>query len=122
MKNLIKLEELAMFLFCIGLLLIQGFAWWWIPIAIVGPDAAMVGYLVNDRTGAGLYNLFHHKGIALILYATGFVVSQPLLQAIGLTLFAHASMDRIFGFGLKYGDSFKHTHLGRIGEPEESAS
>jgi hypothetical protein len=26
-------------------------------------------------------------------------------------------MDRIFGYGLKYSDSFYHTHLGMIGKP-----
>lgn len=28
-------------------------------------------------------------------------------------------MDRIFGYGLKYSDDFKHTHLGMIGKKEE---
>ncbi len=27
----------------------------------------------------------------------------------------NASLDRLFGFGLKYPDQFKHTHLGWIG-------
>jgi hypothetical protein len=30
----------------------------------------------------------------------------------GTLLFTHASFDRILGYGLKYFDSFKHTHLG----------
>lgn len=34
----------------------------------------------------------------------------------GVILFAHASMDRIFGYGLKYADDFKHTHLQEIGD------
>jgi|GEM_PF-4046304 len=25
-------------------------------------------------------------------------------------------MDRIFGYGLKFGDNFRHTHLGGIGK------
>ncbi|TAG51385.1 MAG: DUF4260 family protein, partial [Runella slithyformis] len=31
---------------------------------------------------------------------------------IGIILFAHSAMDRIAGYGLKYEDAFKHTHLG----------
>ena len=34
----------------------------------------------------------------------------------GLILFGHSSMDRILGYGLKYPDSFEHTHLGMIGK------
>ncbi len=30
---------------------------------------------------------------------------------IGIILFAHQTMDRIAGFGLKFFDNFKHTHL-----------
>ncbi|MEO5584504.1 MAG: DUF4260 family protein [Flavobacteriales bacterium] len=31
-------------------------------------------------------------------------------------LYGHSCMDRVFGFGLKFGDSFQHTHLGWIGK------
>ena len=43
-----------------------------------------------------------------------FLGSQWLLLA-GIVLFGHASMDRLFGYGLKFSDSFHHTHLGKIG-------
>ena len=42
-------------------------------------------------------------------------VSQVLLLA-AIILFGHASMDRMFGYGLKFGDHFQHTHLGWIGK------
>jgi hypothetical protein len=35
--------------------------------------------------------------------------------AIGAIWVAHIGMDRMLGYGLKYGDDFTHTHLGRIG-------
>jgi hypothetical protein len=37
------------------------------------------------------------------------------LQLVGLILLGHSSLDRVFGYGLKYADSFRHTHLGWIG-------
>ena len=37
------------------------------------------------------------------------------LQVAGIILFTHSNMDRILGYGLKYPDDFKHTHLGWIG-------
>jgi hypothetical protein len=43
------------------------------------------------------------------------LASQPL-QLAGLILFGHSSMDRVLGYGLKYSDSFQHTHLGMLGK------
>jgi hypothetical protein len=31
-------------------------------------------------------------------------------------LLGHSSFDRVLGYGLKYDDDFKHTHLGWIGK------
>ncbi|HAJ82706.1 MAG TPA: DUF4260 domain-containing protein, partial [Zunongwangia profunda] len=31
-------------------------------------------------------------------------------------LFGHSAMDRIFGYGLKYEDNFKNTHMGWFGK------
>ena len=63
-----------------------------------------------------MYNLFHHKGIALALLAMGMYQQIPYLELAGIILFAHAAMDRLFGYGLKYPDSFQNTHLGKVGK------
>ncbi|MGV8138599.1 MAG: DUF4260 family protein [Mangrovibacterium sp.] len=49
------------------------------------------------------------------------VTSFPAPQAMltGIVLFGHSSMDSAFGFGLKYADDFKYTHLGKTGERQE---
>jgi hypothetical protein len=31
-------------------------------------------------------------------------------------LFGHSAFDRMLGYGMKYTDSFQHTHLGLIGK------
>lgn len=87
--------------------------WVWI-LLFFSPDISMIGYLFNTKTGAVIYNLFHHRGIALILVGTGFFSQQEIWTSIGILLFAHASFDRMLGFGLKYNDAFKHTHLGTM--------
>jgi len=87
--------------------------WLWI-ILFFTPDIGMLGYLINTRAGAASYNLFHHKGLALALAMTGFFLHNDILTAIGIGLFAHAAFDRIWGYGLKYPDSFKNTHLGSL--------
>lgn len=114
MKNNIKLEELAMFGLSIYLFNQTDFSWWWYPLLILTPDLGMIGYAVNTRIGAISYNLFHHKGMALIVLVAGWYFNHDWLELVGIILFGHASMDRIFGYGLKYNDHFKHTHLGWI--------
>ncbi|MDX1636937.1 MAG: DUF4260 domain-containing protein, partial [Balneolaceae bacterium] len=117
---LVRLEELGMLLLSILLFSTTGYAWWWFLVLILVPDLSMAGYLLNSRLGAYLYNLVHHKGVAVLVYGLGYYFVDPLTQMIGIILFAHSSMDRMVGYGLKFGDSFRHTHLGWIGENEKT--
>lgn len=89
--------------------------WVWIPL-FFSPDISMLGYLANSKVGAFTYNIFHHRGVAIALLSLGFLLHIDILITIGILLFAHASFDRILGYGLKYEDSFHHTHLGWIGK------
>jgi hypothetical protein len=116
MKTSIKFEELAMFIF--GAYLFSGLdiSWWWFIGLILTPDISMFGYLINSKVGAIAYNIFHHKGIAILIYFIGIYFDNEIFLLVGIILFAHASMDRIFGYGLKYFDSFNNTHLGVIRE------
>ncbi|WP_286747569.1 DUF4260 domain-containing protein [Roseivirga sp. UBA1976] len=112
MKHIIKLEEAAMFGFSIYLFSLTNFDWWWYLVLILTPDIGMIGYALNTKTGALTYNLFHHKGLAIMVLCLGWLFSNSWLELSGIILFGHASLDRIFGYGLKYPDHFKHTHLG----------
>ncbi|KGO90896.1 DUF4260 domain-containing protein [Flavobacterium subsaxonicum] len=116
MKTLIQLEEAAMLSLGIYLFSLLPFAWWWFPALILVPDFAMLGYAFGAKAGAWAYNLAHHKGVAIALYIAGVYAGQPTLQLVGVILFAHSSMDRLFGYGLKYEKGFKFTHLGEIGK------
>ena len=124
MKNLLKLEELGQFLLAIILFSQLNYAWWIFAALILVPDVSMAGYLVNSKVGARVYNFFHHKLLAIILYGVGFWYANEVIQLIGVILFAHSAMDRLLGYGLKFGDGFTHTHLGRIGKQgvEESTN
>jgi hypothetical protein len=115
MKNLLKLEEIGLFILSIYLFSQMDYAWWVYPACILIPDLSMLGYAFNPKVGAQLYNLFHHKFLAVAVLLVGFYLSLPLVSLAGVILLGHSAMDRIFGYGLKYNDSFKHTHLGWIG-------
>lgn len=115
MKTILRLEELAQFILSIVLFAQLPFAWWWYPALILLPDISMLGYLINPGIGAYGYNLGHHKGLALAVGLVGLLLHAPAIMLVGVILFGHASMDRMMGYGLKYPDRFKHTHLGAIG-------
>jgi hypothetical protein len=114
-RNLIKLEEFFLFLLSIFLFSQLDYTWWWYPVLFLVPDIGMLGYLVNPQVGALTYNLLHHKAVAVTLYVVGALVGSQPLQLAGVIILGHSSLDRVFGYGLKYPDSFKHTHLGQIG-------
>lgn len=117
MKLLLKLEDFAELLLAIFVFSYLNFTWWWFPALLLLPDLSMIGYAVNTKVGAALYNFFHHKGLGIAVGIAGFITGNQQLLLTGTILFGHAAMDRCFGYGLKYPNSFKNTHLGEIGKP-----
>jgi hypothetical protein len=120
MKNVLKAEEVVMTaaaLYALSFHMLGMSVWLWALLFFL-PDVSMLGYLANARLGAVLYNLSHHKGIAILVVAIGYLLSVELLLSAGILLFAHASFDRIWGYGLKYTTGFKDTHLGSLEKRE----
>ncbi|MBL7930999.1 MAG: DUF4260 domain-containing protein [Bacteroidia bacterium] len=116
MNTLLKLEEAVVFFLCIFLFSRLNLAWWWFPALLLLPDLGMIGYLFNTRTGAFTYNLVHHRAVASLVAAYAFSYGNDYWKLAAIILFAHISMDRALGYGLKYNDSFHNTHLGVIGK------
>jgi len=117
MKKLLSLEEAALCaaaLFFLSRHSLDLAGWTWF-LLFFAPDISMLGYLAGPRTGAFCYNLAHHRGLALALAAAGGLAGTEVLLAAGILLFAHASFDRVFGYGLKKASGFADTHLGTIG-------
>lgn len=116
MNTLIKLEEAALFALGIFLFSLLDYAWWLFPALLLAPDLSMIGYAFGNKTGAWIYNAAHHRGLAIVVYLLGVYIENNALLLIGTILLAHSSMDRMFGYGLKFEKGFKFTHLGEIGK------
>ncbi|GAB3991408.1 DUF4260 domain-containing protein [Spirosoma daeguense] len=114
MKTLLKSEELIQFLGGIYIFSQLNFAWWWFPALILVPDLSMIGYVINPAVGAVTYNIVHHKGLGIVIGLLGLATGNQIFILAGVILFAHSAMDRMFGYGLKYFDSFKHTSSGNM--------
>ncbi|GJD93868.1 DUF4260 domain-containing protein [Methylobacterium iners] len=89
-----------------------GSSWWLFAGLLLLPDISMLGYLINLRIGATSYNLAHTYAAPALLAAAG--VAIPALLPLAAIWAAHIGMDRTVGYGLKYPDAFKHTHLSRF--------
>ena len=116
MNLLLKLEELALFLFCLFLFSRLNLAWWWFPACLLLPDIGMIGYGINPKIGAFTYNLLHHRFVASLVAFYALTYGNEYWKLAAIILFAHISLDRALGYGLKYSDSFTNTHLGIIGK------
>jgi hypothetical protein len=122
MNNLLKIEELALFIASVLLFSFTAFEWWWFLALLLLPDIGMLGYLAGTKVGAFTYNIFHHRALAIIVLLLGWYFKIPWLELAGIILFAHIAMDRVFGYGLKFSDSFHHTHLGWLKPPAGKSS
>ena len=121
-KILLRVEGAVLFAASIAVFAFQGQPWWLYPVLLLVPDVFMLGYLRNTRIGSVFYNLGHSYPSAALVVALGFVLQSPVTLAVGAIWFGHIGWDRMLGYGLKYGSSFKHTHLGDLEKKKHPAS
>ena len=117
MKSLQQLESLGLLTFTVFMYSqIYSSGWGLFAALFFVPDISFLGYVFNKHLGAYWYNSFHHQGVIVIAIFLGWMLGYPLVQQIGIIFLAHSFFDRALGYGLKYTDSFHHTHLGWIGK------
>ena len=100
MKIQLNLEYVAFLVLGIVAFAHTEYYWCWFAGFFIPPDISKLGYTVNNKVGAFCYNLFHHLGVAIIVYLAGAALSLPYLQMAGAILFSHSAFDRLLGYGL----------------------
>jgi hypothetical protein len=78
-------------------------------------DLSMLGYVLGPKVGAYAYNLGHSFMLPSLLLVLGTATHSRSLVQVVLIWFAHITLDRLLGYGLKETEGFTHTHLGLIG-------
>lgn len=120
-KPLLHLEGATTSLTCAYLIFIHlDQSWWLLPLFILAPDISMLGYLINPRIGATLYNSVHTYALTIPIALIGLITTNNPALITGLLLTGHIGMDRTFGYGLKYPTQFKDTHFNRLENPPPS--
>lgn len=97
-------------------------SWWTFVGLLFVPDLGMAGYLANTSAGAVLYNSVHTETPPILLLCTALARGNKAATGLALCWLAHIGLDRMLGYGLKYGSGFTHTHLGIFGKKGEKTN
>ena len=111
---LLRLEGATILLLSVVLYRQSHASWLLFALLFLTPDLFMLGYLVNTRVGAALYNLVHTLLTPGVLFAVSFLAGKTQFIPLLLIWTAHIGFDRALGYGLKYPTQFKDTHLQRV--------
>jgi hypothetical protein len=114
-RLLLRLEGAAVF--AVSLFTYQGSfggshgRWLLFALLFLLPDLSMIGYALNPRVGAIMYNAVHTYVGPILLAAYALGRGDPTMFHLALIWTAHIGFDRLLGYGLKYPTRFKDTHL-----------
>ena len=109
-KYILRLEAIFVFLAAIVIYTKLGFSWWIFGLLFLAFDISMIGYMLNPKIGAFLYNVVHTYIAPFLLVGVWYFMQKDSVLCIALIWFAHISMDRAIGYGLKL-QEFNNTHL-----------
>jgi hypothetical protein len=110
---LLRIEGLAVMALAVMLYAELGESWLQFVLLFLVPDVALLAYLAGPRFGAAVYNALHTYLLPVALFGAGFVFERTPALSLALIWVAHIGFDRVVGYGLKYAEGFKHTHLQR---------
>lgn len=77
------------------------FDWKLFALLILLPDVSFIGYLINTKIGAKMYNLGHNYAIPITILIAALIFESQLTLMIGTIWACHIAADRVLGFGLK---------------------
>jgi len=110
---LLRLEALCVFLGSLALYRYYEGSWIVFGLAFFAPDISIPVYALSSAAGYRAYNLAHTYALPAVLLAFLTLTARPY-SALAFIWFAHIAWDRMLAFGLKQGEDFWDTHLGRI--------
>jgi hypothetical protein len=104
---------------CVLLAAILGYAlvlhgrWWAFAVFLLAPDLSLLAYARKRQQpiSAALYNAVHSYVLPLALATGSWAKGERIGELVAAIWIAHIALDRLLGFGLKYPEAFKPTHL-----------
>ena len=117
---LLRLEGLAVAAITVVLYARMGASWWLFAVLWLAPDLSKAGRLGGPCMGARVYNAFHTYVGPAVLALSALALGGHTALLAALAWANHVGVDRLLGYGLKYGDGTGWTHLGRVGRRREA--
>ena len=122
-RTLLRVEGLAIAGLTVLMYARMGANWWLFAALWLAPDLSMLGYLGGACRGARAYNAAHTYFLPCVLAFVALVLRADWLLPYALIWANHIGVDRLLGYGLKYSNGFRFTHLGVTGrEPAVTAA
>ena len=119
---LLRLEGLVVAVATAVLYAHNGMSWWLFAALWLAPDLSMLGYLGRPCRAARIYNAFHTYVGPGVLLLSAYLLHAYTLFPVALIWANHIGVDRLLGFGLKYGNGFGWTHLGLVGKASRNVA
>jgi hypothetical protein len=110
---LLRLEALlALFAGCLAYQHLYPSHWGLFALLFLVPDVSLLGYLgPANKAAAAFYNLVHCYVLPLALGLLAWYRGSPVSGQLALIWLAHISFDRCVGYGLKFPQVFRYTHI-----------
>lgn len=113
-RVLLHLEGAAVLVVATAAFFRLGHPWWLFLLLIIAPDLSLLALAAGPRVGGLIYDMAHTMIWPIILLGVGWWLGASLAVAVALGWLAHLGMDRMVGYGLRYLDGGKESHLGRV--------
>jgi Domain of unknown function (DUF4260) len=111
---LLQLEGAAILCLALYFYFSSHFSWRMFALLFLAPDLSMLGYLLNAKWGASIYNFVHTLTLPILLLTLAPLFPARQCFPFALIWLAHIGFDRLLGYGLKYPTFFKDTHLQHV--------
>jgi hypothetical protein len=111
---LLRLEGIALFGAAIALYLREDYSILLLVVLFLAPDLSFLGLAGGARFGATTYDAAHTYVGPILLASVALIVEWSGGVQLGLIWLAHIGIDRALGYGLRYLDAFRDTHLQRV--------
>jgi Domain of unknown function (DUF4260) len=111
---LLRAEGLVLFAAALALYVREDFSLLLLLVLFLAPDLSFVGLAGGERLGAVTYDAAHTYVGPILLASASLIGEWTVGVELGLIWLAHIGIDRALGYGLRYPNAFKQTHLQRV--------
>jgi hypothetical protein len=116
---LLRAEALSvLFVACAAYHLLFPHHWVMFACLFLVPDLSLLLYARGPNAMANIaYNVIHSYVLPALLGGLAVLFASTLLGELSLIWISHIGFDRVLGYGLKYPNTFKFTHIQSAANP-----